>query len=165
MPVPTSDFLAGMRRLAAGVSIVTTRTGRLRAGLTATAVCSLSAEPPRLIACVNRHADAHDLILESGIFAVNLLTVAHQALADHFGGRTDTFGPDRFVQAAWTVGRTGAPLLADAAASFDCRLVEAVPAGTHSILIGEVEAVGFGSEAPRLVYENHGYGRLVPLAE
>lgn len=163
MPVPTADFLAGMRRLAAGVSIVTTAAGEVRAGLTATAVCSLTAEPPRLIACVQRNAEAHDLILRRRGFAVNLLTVTHQALSDRFGGRTEAFGSERFALGAWTTGRTGLPILADAAASFECRLVEAVAAGTHSIFIGEVEVVAFGSEAPRLIYEAHAYGRMIPL--
>ena len=73
MPVATADFIAGMRRLAAGVTIVTASQGELRAGLTATSVCSLTAEPPRLLACVHREADAHDMILASGRFAVNVL--------------------------------------------------------------------------------------------
>ena len=60
--VPTADYTAGMRRLAGGVTIVTTRLGEARAGLTATSVCSLTAEPPRLLACVHREADAHGLI-------------------------------------------------------------------------------------------------------
>jgi flavin reductase len=58
-----------MRRLAGGVTIVTTRLGEDLAGLTATSVCSLTAEPPRLLACVHREADAHDLTLESRVFA------------------------------------------------------------------------------------------------
>ena len=66
MPVATADFIAGMRRLAAGVTIVTANQGELRAGLTATSVCSLTAKPPRLLACVHRDADAHDMILDSG---------------------------------------------------------------------------------------------------
>lgn len=163
MPVRSADFVAGMRRLAAGVSIVTTRCGEVTAGLTATAVCSLTAEPPRLLACIHREADAHALILKSRIFAINLLTLAHKDLAERFGGRTGCFGPARFTEGAWRRGVTGAPLLADAAASFDCRLVEAVPAGTHAIFIGEVEAVAFGPSAAVLVYEDRAYRRLIDL--
>ena len=115
LPVPTADFIAGMRRLAAGVTIVTARLDEVRAGLTATAVCSLTAEPPRLLACVHREADAHGLILDSRLFAVNLLTPAHQALSDHFGGRDESHGPTRFSVGAWAVGATGVPILTDAA--------------------------------------------------
>jgi flavin reductase (DIM6/NTAB) family NADH-FMN oxidoreductase RutF len=164
LPVPTAEYLAGMRRLAAGVTIVTTRAGDVPAGLTATSVCSLTAEPPRLLACINREVDAHELIARSGVFAVNLLTPAHRELADLFGGRGETAGPDRFALGRWTTGRTGAPLLADAAATFECRLVEAIDAGTHSIFIGEVEAVTLpGDDAPPLAYHHRGYATLLPL--
>jgi flavin reductase (DIM6/NTAB) family NADH-FMN oxidoreductase RutF len=107
-----------MRRLAGGVTIVTTRLGEVRAGLTAAAVCSLTAEPPRLLACVHREADAHDLILESRVFAVNVLAPVHRELADHFGGRDDSHGPARFALGRWRSGAGGVPILADAAASF-----------------------------------------------
>jgi flavin reductase (DIM6/NTAB) family NADH-FMN oxidoreductase RutF len=160
LPVPTADFIAGMRRLAAGVTIVTARLGEVRAGLTATSVCSLTAEPPRLLACVHREADAHGLILESRQFAVNLLRPEHRALSDHFGGRDESHGPDRFGLGAWAVGVTGVPILADAAAVLECRLVEAVPASTHSILIGEVVAVEHDPGAEALAYHDRAYHRL-----
>ena len=99
----------------------------MRAGLTATSVCSLTAEPPRLLACVHRDADAHGLILESGYFAVNVLTREQQDLAEHFGGRDSSHGPTRFGLGTGSIGRTGIPVLVDAAAVFECRLVEALP--------------------------------------
>ena len=160
MTVPTADYIAGMRRLAAGVTIVTARQGETRAGLTATSVCSLTAEPPRLLACVHRDADAHGLILASRLFAVNLLTPSHQALSDHFGGRDDSHGPNRFSLGAWQTGVTGLPVLADAAAVFECRLVETVAASSHSILIGEVVALRYEEGAAALVYHDRAYHRL-----
>jgi flavin reductase (DIM6/NTAB) family NADH-FMN oxidoreductase RutF len=153
-----------MRRLAGGVTIVTARLGDVRAGLTATSVCSLTAEPPRLLACVHREADAHDLILESRVFAVNVLAPAHRELADHFGGRGDSHGPARFAMGRWRPGAGGVPVLADAAASFQCRLVEAVAAGTHTIFIGEVVAVARQDGADGLVYQDRAYHRLSGLA-
>jgi flavin reductase (DIM6/NTAB) family NADH-FMN oxidoreductase RutF len=164
LPVPTADYIAGMRRLAAGVTIVTARLGEIRAGLTATSVCSLTAEPPRLLACVHREADAHGLILASGLFAVNLLRPEHQALSDHFGGRDDSHGPARFTAGAWAEGVMGLPVLPDAAAVFECRLVEAVPASTHSILIGEVVAAQRDEAAEALVYHDRAYHRLTDSA-
>jgi flavin reductase (DIM6/NTAB) family NADH-FMN oxidoreductase RutF len=165
LPVPTADYIAGMRRLAGGVTIVSTRLGEVRAGLTATSVCSLTAQPPQLLVCVHREADAHGLILESRQFAVNLLRPEHRALSDHFGGRDESHGPDRFALGAWAAGVTGVPILADAAAVLECRLVEAVPASTHSILIGEVEAVRDDPGAAALVYHDRAYhGLTEPLA-
>ena len=165
MPVPTADFIAGMRRLAGGVTIVTSRLGEIRAGLTATSVCSLTAEPPRLLACIHRDADAHGLILESRRFAVNVLTPSQQHLSEHFGGRDDSHGPSRFAIGRWHAGRTGMPVLADAAAVFECRLVEVATASTHSIFIGEVEAATYAEDAPALVYHDRAYHRLRPIDE
>jgi flavin reductase (DIM6/NTAB) family NADH-FMN oxidoreductase RutF len=160
LPVATADYLAGMRRLAAGVAIVTTQHGEVRAGLTATSVCSLNAEPPRLLACVHHRADAHDLILASRAFAVNLLGPGQRSLAEHFGGRGNSRGPARFGLGRWAAGATGVPVLSDAAAVLECRLVEAIPAGTHSILIGEVEVVRDDKQAGALVHHDRGYYRL-----
>jgi len=162
--VATEEYLAGMRRLAAGVTIVTTRLGSQPAGLTATSVCSLTVEPPRLLACVHRETDAHAGIARSGFFAVNLLGRRHRALAERFGGREEIFGAERFGAGRWLAGVTGAPLLEDALASFDCRLVDAVAAGSHAIFIGEVVGVGLAGEpADALVYQDRGFARLDPL--
>jgi flavin reductase (DIM6/NTAB) family NADH-FMN oxidoreductase RutF len=163
LPVPTAEYLAGMRRLAAGVSIVTTRVGDQPAGLTATAVCSLNAEPPRLLACVHRELDAHDAISGSGFFAVNVLGVHHRHLAERFGGWLDIFGSDRFTEGRWVAGATGAPLLADAPVSFDCRLVEPIAAGSHAIFIGEVEMVRLGGDEAVLIYHDRRFAGLTYL--
>ena len=80
-PVVAVDFRRASERACAswrpGVTIVTTSIGEQRNGLTATAVCSLSAEPPMLLACVNREAGAHDPTLQSRVFCVNLLGAKH----------------------------------------------------------------------------------------
>ena len=123
-------------------------------------VCSLTAEPPRLLACVHHKTEAHDLILAAGSFAVNLLGPRQRALADHFGGRGGDRGPARFGLGRWVAGSTGMPILSDAAAVLECRLVEAIPAGTHSILIGEVEVVRDDKRAGALVHHDRAYYRL-----
>jgi len=160
LPVPTADFIAGMRRLAGGVTIVTARLGDVRAGLTATSVCSLTAEPPRLLACVHRDADAHALIIASGYFALNVLTRSQQDLADHFGGRDSSHGPSRFAVGRWVAGSTGVPLLVGAAATFECRLTETLTASTHTIFIGEVDALHTVEGASGLVYHDRTYHQL-----
>jgi flavin reductase (DIM6/NTAB) family NADH-FMN oxidoreductase RutF len=160
VPVPTAHYIAGMRRLAAGVTIVTTGLGELRAGLTATSVCSLTAEPPRLLVCVHRDADTHDIILQSRVFAVNVLVSSQRELADHFGRRDTSPALDKFVVGEWARGSTGAPVLLGAAANFECVLVEAVEASTHTILIGEIEEARFDEGASALVYHDRTYHRL-----
>ena len=85
------SFIDGMRRLAAGVTIVTTGVSPHRFGLTATAVTSVSADPPTLLACINRDSDSFGPIIRNGRFAVNLLGPGHQELAGRFGGRFAEF--------------------------------------------------------------------------
>ena len=114
MPVATADFLAGMRRLAGGVTIVTARLGDLRAGLTATSVCSLTAEPPQLLACVHRDADAHGLILESGYFAVNVLTGSSRIWPTISVAATGAMARRVSSAGHWVDGATGVPVLVDA---------------------------------------------------
>lgn len=83
-------FLAGMRKVAGAVSVITT-TGNdgARRGLTATSVCSLSAAPPSLIACVNRKTWVAQFVPDSGVFAINVLSHAQEAIARTFAGLTD----------------------------------------------------------------------------
>lgn len=161
--VHTDAFIAAMRQLAAGVALVTTTDGDRRLGLTATAVCSVSAEPPQILVCVNRGAEAHDPLLSSGIFAVSLLGSAHRELADRFAGRDGVIGQDRFLRGRWGILHTGAPVLEDGLAAFDCRVVDHLTAGTHSVLIGKVEAVRLGEGAAPMVYHDGDYGLVARL--
>lgn len=161
--VPTEAFISAMRQLAAGVALVTTARDGRRLGLTATAICSVSAEPPQILACVNRSAEAHELIVASGIFAVSLLGSQQRELADRFAGRGGVSGEDRFAVGRWSGLATGAPVLEDGLAAFDCRIVEHLEAGTHSVLIGLVEAVLLGGSAPPIVYHDGRYGVVAAL--
>lgn len=158
MTVSTDAFIAAMRQLAAGVALVTTAHDGRRLGLTATAICSVSAEPPQILACVNRSAEAHELIVASGIFAVSLLGRGQRELADRFAGRDGVSGEHRFAAGRWRGLATGAPVLEDGLAAFDCRIVEHLEAGTHSVLIGLVEAVHLGSSSRPIVYHDGRYG-------
>lgn len=142
----TEDFRAGMRRLAGAVNIITTIDGEgRRCGITATAVNSLSTDPPSLIACVNKATSVGQVAPAARIFCVNVLASEQQQLADVFAGRTDLARDDRFQKGNWARLQTGAPVLADARASFDCELVEAIDYATHLILIGRVVATRLGS--------------------
>ncbi|MGF1560942.1 MAG: flavin reductase family protein [Geminicoccaceae bacterium] len=161
MTVTTDDFIAGMRLYPGAVTAITTLCNGVRAGLTATSVCSLSAEPPQMLACVNRAAEAHDLIVRARLFAINLLTKSQATLADRFAGADDCSGEARFEGATWLAAVTGAPLLRDALVAFDCRLVALYDGATHSILVGRVEAVHHGADgAAPLVYRASTYRTL-----
>jgi len=163
MTVTSQTFIQGMRQLAAGVTLITTQYEGNRAGLTATAVCSLSADPPQLLACINRQAETYRIVQSSGAFAVNVLASHQQRLAEAFAGTVGIYGDHRFDLAEWLTLGTGSPVLSGCLATFDCRLVEAVPAATHSIFIGRVEEVTLNPEHQPLVYAGGDYGLIASL--
>ncbi len=160
-PVVSPDtFKSGMRHLAAGVTIVATDHDGERAGLTATAVCSLSAEPPRLLACVGLSGHAFALIAESRRLSVNVLTRDQEGLARRFAGMDGSTGPERFEQGDWGSLRTGAPVLRDALVAFDCRLFEMLVTETHAVLIGDVCEVLVNPGRLPLLYMDGRWGTL-----
>jgi len=133
-------FKQGMRRVSGAVTVVTTRgPGGERRGVTATAVCSLSADPPSVVACIHRNASVGQLAPVSGVFCVNVLSTDQQHVAETFAGRTGHVGEDRFGVGEWSELASGAPVLDGALASFDCRLQRCVEFASHVLLIGEVE--------------------------
>lgn len=158
MTIDINDFKAGMRRFAAGVCLITTRSANgQRSGLTATAVCSVSAEPPTLLVCINRKNGSYATLCESGIFAVNVLAFDDKTLADRFA--SPIAPEEKFTQGLWQVLETGAPVLESALVGFDCRLSQAVTVGTHDILLGEIQAVKVRpAEVKPLLFAHGGYG-------
>ena len=154
--VDAEKFKNSMRQLAAGVTIVTTAIGNERRGLTATAVCSLSAAPPPLLACVNREAGAHDPTLQSRVFCVNILATHHRALAATFADPEKT--AERFESGEWSTLESGAPVLMDSLASFDCILGQTMRADTHTVLTGRVQAVRLNENLEPLLYSRGEFG-------
>ncbi|MBS0517196.1 MAG: flavin reductase family protein [Proteobacteria bacterium] len=153
MSIDAAAFKKGMRHLAASVTLITTRYRDQRGGLTATAVCSVSAEPPQILACVNKSASAHDPIADAGFFCINILSPDHRKIAERFAGMHGIEGDDRFIDLGeWSTLTTGAPVLKGCPVSFDCRLVTKVPAGTHTVYIGEIVDVALDPAASPLLY-------------
>ncbi len=141
-----------MRLFVGGVTLLTTGDEKARRGMTATAVCSLSATPPRLLACVNVSGAAYRMIASSGALTVNLLGAAHEGLATRFGGAPHEGDP--FDGAHCVEGVNGAPRLADAPAAFECTVEDVIDAGTHAIVIGEVRNVVVAGAALPLIHVN-----------
>jgi flavin reductase (DIM6/NTAB) family NADH-FMN oxidoreductase RutF len=138
-----------------GVTVVTTDGAAGRLGRTVSAMTSVSAEPPMLLACVARRSPLVAAIRAHGAFAVSVLARHQVHVAESFAGRGrgDRFS---FACAEWEPGVTGAPLLRGAAARFECRVASVVEAGSHSVLLGRVVAAAAG-EAPALAYTRRGY--------
>ena len=156
----SGDFKEGMRRLAASVCLITTaRPDGGRNGLTATAVCSLSAQPPMLLCCLNRSSHSFGAVERAKVFCVNVLSLEDAAVAHHFSG--DRSADEKFQVGQWGTAATGAPVLATALASFDCTLAQLVEAGSHAVLFGAVQAIGLAQGGGRpLLYAQGGYGRF-----
>jgi flavin reductase (DIM6/NTAB) family NADH-FMN oxidoreductase RutF len=134
---------------AAGVAVVTSRLGDERRGLTVSAWCSVALAPPLVLVCVEQITASHDLIARSGLFALTILAREQEALADRFAGRAIPVGPD-FAGVAHFAAATGAPLLTGGVGWLDCRVVASHPAGSHSIVVGEVIAAAMPDDADAL---------------
>jgi flavin reductase (DIM6/NTAB) family NADH-FMN oxidoreductase RutF len=163
--VDITQFKAGMRRLAASVNLITTCTpDGQRSGLTATAVCSVSAEPPTLLICVNRGGASHGLLLAAGVFAVNVLAIEDRALADRFASPIPQ--EQKFEHGLWASLVTGAPVLESAIAGFDCRITNNIDIGTHGVLFGEIQAIRLRTvDASPLLFRAGDYGSTASLRE
>jgi flavin reductase len=135
-PVDVDQFKIGMRSLAGAVSIITTAQAGHRYGMTATAVCSATADPPTVLICVNK-------------------------LATSFSGAQS--GEGRFKSRDWTRLATGSPVLIDSLVSFDCRVVKHLVHGTHTIFLGQVEQVLLGKKGKPLLYSEGQYAKLASL--
>jgi len=152
LSVETELFRKGMRHLAGAVTIVATSHEGRRGGLTATAVCSLSAEPPRVLACVNLRGTTFGMIAQSRKMSVNVLARHHETLARRFAKMEGDPGESPFVDEHWEQAVTGSPVLSDATVAFDCLVDEMLVAHSHAILIGEVKAIRLNPGAAPLVY-------------
>ena len=135
-PVGRQEYRDAMARLGAAVNVVTTDGPGGRHGFTASAVCSVTDDPPTLLVCLNRGSSASSTIHANGVLCVNTLAAGQQELSDRFGGRVPP--AERFHAGEWRPGITGAPVLVGALASFDCRITRFVEVGTHDVLFCEV---------------------------
>ena len=136
----TAEFKRAMRRLASTVTIITTADiNGNRYGMTATAVNSLTMDPPSLLICVNHSASIHAPLTGRGRFCVNVLTTEHEELVTAFSGGLK--GDARFQVGEWRNEESGMPYLEGAQCNLFCDIDSVVPFGTHSIVIGRVNAV------------------------
>jgi flavin reductase (DIM6/NTAB) family NADH-FMN oxidoreductase RutF len=152
-------FRRAMRELASGVTIIAAGEGERRNGCTATSVCSLSLDPPTLLACLDRGSATLATLRACGVFAISVLAADQAGLAERFAGRGGVRGASRFAAGNWTRLATGAPLLQGAAAHVDCFVEETIERHTHAIVIGRV-AMAVASSARALA---HWRGQSLPL--
>lgn len=154
------SYRDAMSRLAGHVQIITVADGVERRGVTVTASCSVSDSPPTILACLNGANPRNEIFTRSDSFALNLLGDEHRAMAHAFSGRDQLDMNLRFALGQWTKLTTGSPILTNAIASFDCRLIEVKTIATHLVLFGEVVDVAIGPARPPLIYVDRGYHSL-----
>jgi flavin reductase len=153
-------FREAMSRLGAAVNIITTDGFAGRCGYTATAVCSVSAEPPSLLVCLNRSSQMHTAFLRNRVLAVNVLTAELQHLSPRFAGQDGMAMPDRFAEPEWHTLATGAPVHAKALCQIDCHIASVAVHGSHSIMFCDVADVRLADGDP-LMYWARNYHSLV----
>ena len=153
----TDPFRQAMRRVASTVNIITICVDGQPYGITATAVSSLSMDPPSLLVCINRAAFVHAKMEDSTHFGVNVLHRDQEPLATMFADRAQH--ALRFA-AGWETDGSSPPRLIDAQASIRCRRIDSHAFGTHSIFIGQVEDSTVRDDVLPLVYVDGRYSSV-----
>ncbi len=146
-------------RFASGVTIITTSVDGAPYGTTASAVSSLSLEPPMMLICLNKTSETQAAILKAGVFCVNILAEGQQELAYRFARKGDRFGAT-----GHEAGLGGVPVLRDTLAHLECRVAETVTGGTHTVFLAHV-ATAAGHEGAPLTYFRGRFGRLESVSE
>jgi flavin reductase len=153
-------YREAMARLGAAVNVITTAGPGGRRGFTASAVCSVTDQPPTLLVCCNRTNESHAALVSNRVMCVNTLSAAQQDISDAFAGVTGLDGEARFDAGAWQTMETGAPALAGAVVAFDCRVAQLTDVGSHTVLFGEIVAIRLGELHDALIYFARAYHPL-----
>lgn len=151
-------FRSAMRRLAATVTIITVEEAGSLKGMTATAVSSLSTDPPSILACVNRSASIHEALARSATFSVNILHQSQMSIALAFADKERR--SSRFEEGEWALHEQRLPYLPDAQASLICATRRLFDYATHTICIGEVVRVRVRDDIDPLGYVDGRFARL-----
>jgi flavin reductase (DIM6/NTAB) family NADH-FMN oxidoreductase RutF len=152
----TSDeFREVISHFASGVTVITALDEGRAYGTTASAVTSLSLEPPMLLICMSKQSETGRAVAHSKRFGVNILGANQADLAERFARK----GGDKFAGVAVTAGSWGEPLFDEALATLECRVTEETTGGTHYVFLAEVESGAARGGAP-LAYFRGEFGRL-----
>jgi len=148
-----------MGHFASGVTIMTTTTGGRMHGMTVSAFASQSLDPLLILVSVERSTEMHRLVMASRAFAINILGEYAEGTARFFADNARLEGAE-FVEGAYHVGVSGAPLLDGAIAYLEAIVDSTLEAGDHSIIVGRVTALEVRNDDEPLVYFRSGYRRL-----
>ncbi|CAL78023.1 putative monooxygenase/flavin reductase-like, FMN-binding [Bradyrhizobium sp. ORS 278] len=149
-------FSSALRRVAAGVSIVTAGHGDDITGVTTASLVSLSVEPPRLMINLGRQSSAFPLIARDGWFGINVLSSDQLALADRFSS-PHLVGRQKFDGIEWSRHAAGVPLLQHAQAAIACEVDEIIERYDHAIIVGRPDTIELAPRLSSLLYWNEQY--------
>jgi flavin reductase (DIM6/NTAB) family NADH-FMN oxidoreductase RutF len=155
--ITRDEFRAALGRFASGVTIVTSKDsdGNLH-GITVSAFCSVSLEPPLVLVCIDKDTGSHYALTQTDSFVVNILRDNQQYISDRFA----SYLPNKFEAVKYHLGIDDLPVLEDALANLECRLVNSHDNGDHTIFVGLIERVKVNDGNP-LIYWHGNYRNLV----
>lgn len=154
-PLSGDEFREVIGHFASGVTVVTALEDGEPFGTTASAVASLSLEPPMLLVCMNRSSRTGQAIDRSGRFGVSILAEGQSDVAERFARKGSDFEGVPVRPGSW-----GEPLLSEALATLECRVAERVRGGTHTVFIAEVDRASARTGGAPLAYFRGMFGRL-----
>lgn len=157
--VDRSEFIAAMRKVASSVAVVTTDGPSGCHGATVSAFCSVSADPPTMLVCLNASSKMATMVAENEAFNINVLPESAKNTANRFAGADDAEIADRFMDVEHWVTTSGPAL--SGATVMTCKLEQVLRSGTHYIFTGIVKDIHQGAEQP-LAYLDGAYHAVVP---
>ena len=160
MTVAPRSFRDALARFASGVCVITaTDAGGLPIGITISAFTSLSLEPPLVLFCIGMNSANLPAWIAAQRFSVNVLSAGQEALSDSFASARD----NKFAGVPGTTGDNGCFQIAGALATLECRRTALHAAGDHYIVIGQVERIALGADAPPLLRFRGRYRTLAAM--
>lgn len=158
--------MQGMSCAANTVNVVTTDGASGRAGVTVSAMASVSADgdAPTMLVCVHHMSPAAQTIIDNGCFCTNVLRDDQSYISDTFAGRMKTADGDKFSCVDWCAMTTGALRVKDPLTAFDCKVKTAERVGTHYVFIGEVQEIFVADGGSPLIFANRTYGSPVTIS-
>lgn len=159
MTIDAAQFRHALGRFASGVTVVTMAHENERSGLTVSAFCSLSLNPPYILVCIDKSSTTLDFVRKAKSFAVNILSETQSDVSNHFASKLT----DKLANIPYTNGPLGNPILEDTCASLECEVAQELDGGDHVILIGKVAYANVDTTKSPLLYYSSSYGRFESL--
>ncbi len=147
---------------ATGVAVMTSRQGDHVHGMTANTFCTVSLHPLLMLLCVEKKAHMHEVLEQSGVFALTFLSEAQETLSRRFADPQRTFGPVEFEGIPHRLAANGCPLLDGGLGYLEGRVQARYPGGDHSIVVAAVTGMGIEQSGNPLVFFGAHYRRLAP---